>query len=343
MIGKKYGKTMTTEEAARRMGARIDAASGHIELSGVTLDAEEATEGDLCFAKEGVSAQRALERGASAVVTAQIDVAVPGPERALLRVADVGSAALRFAGSLVDESQTAIEYLGPRELTYLKMIMRRPKMLPILPARWEEAFERVMARKNPLLVTGERVLYDALRPGKAPFAERVRGYVVSADTLFRTTFRIEAYIYQYKPFPHFHLDALRRAIALAQKYELPWTLDRIGYTRHFRPVFTEGEPSVQEAMQSAKVVILSDNLEDILTAREYASDVGHWMAKTLVMVPKGMKVEGVKYPAEYSSTEEIADLAVSLHYNYLFILTADTPVEQMIRERFAAGQRGAPL
>jgi len=86
-------------------------------------------------------------------------------------------------------------------------------------------------------------------------------------------------------------------------------------------------------------VILSDNLEDILKAREYASDVGNWMAKTIVMVPPKTKVEGVKYPTYYRSSEEILELIGTLNYNYLFIYTEDGTLFQKIQHSFPE-QRG---
>ena len=326
---------MKVQDVAKLIGAQIgdkETVAGR-EIESVTLDAAAAEAGDLCFAEELEEVQQASANGATAIVCPQ-KFHTEVEEGNCLYVQEVFEAALRLAGNLVGEEKSAVEYLTPKELTYLRMIMTHKKSVAFLPERWQDAFEMVMSGAKPLIMTDNMRSYHSLRPQKRPFSDKATGYVVSADSLFRTTFKIEKYIYQYKQFPHFHLSALQRAIALCQKYEIPYTLDRIGYTHHFKPIFLEGEPSVQEVMKNEKVVILSDNLEDILEARAYASDVGNWMAKTIVMVPPKTAVEGVKYPTYYRSTEEIIELIGTLHYNYLFIYTEETSLQQRIEMEY---------
>ena len=325
---------MTIEEIARLTDAKIAEGSIPVKIDNVTIDPEASEKGDLCFAEDEAAIREAAANGASAIVCNQFQVSSMQQDLCCLTVTDVSEAALKLAGHLASEESSAIEFLPSRELSYLKMILTQKKSIAFLPDGWKEAFEIVMSGTKPLIVTDNIAYYQALRPKKAPFAEKADGYVVSADSLFRTTFKIEKYIYQYRQFPHFHLPALQRAIALCQQYALPWRLDRLGYTRHFKPIFLEGEPSVQEVMKNDKVVILSDNLEDILKARAYASDVGNWMAKTIVMVPPKTRVEGVKYPTFYHSAEEVVEMIGSLHYNYLFIYTDDRSLEQRIKKEF---------
>ncbi len=323
---------MTIEEIAALTGATLREGTVSDVIESMTIRPEEAERGDLCFAEDEAGLEIAARSGAAAIVCQR---RVPTPvacKSHLLEVEDVPLAALKLAGNLADEERVSLELLMPREITYLKMILKERRSVSPLPKAWKRAFSSMLEAKKPLYVTDDTTFYNALRPQKRAFSERADGYVVSADSLFRTTFKTGKYIYQYKQFPHFHLESLQKAIALCEKYALPYSLDKIGYTKHFRPIFLEGEPSVQEVMKNDKVVILSDNLEDIVLARNYAANVGSWMAKTIVAVPPKTKVEGVKYPTYYRSVDEILELIGSLNYNYLFVYTEDDALAQRIKE-----------
>ncbi len=314
---------MQLKKIADIMGVKEEISDGTKELLRATAFVSGAEEGDLCFVANGEEAQEAIDRGAAVVVCdkeqrERMQHRCDG-DVTLIGVDDVADAALRLAGYVTDESSASIVLTDAKTLTFFRMIVRQKRSVGLLSDSWQKSFETVMAGEKRFYVTTDARQYAALRPGKAPFGEMVSGHVVSADTLFRTTFKIGRYIYQYKPFIHFHLDALRRAVALCETFELDYSLDRITWTEHLEPIFTEGEPSVQEVMKNEKVIILSDNLEDILEARRYAANVGQWMAKTIVMVPPKTTVEGVKYPTEYCSEEALLELAGTLAYNYLFI------------------------
>ena len=329
---------MQLDKIAEIIGYKGDIADREKEVFRATAFAADAEEGDLCFAGSDAEAEEAIKKGASVVVYEKRGdeglQKLSNGKSTLLGVANVADAALRLAGHITDESTSSIALIDSKTLTFFRMILKQKKSVGVLPEAWQEAFETVIAGEKRFYVTTHAEQFAPLRPKTAPFNEKVTGHVVSADSLFRTTFKIEKYIYQYKPFIHFHLDALRRAVALCEKFELDYTLDHISWTKHLKPIFLEGEPSVQEVMKNEKVVILSDNLEDILEARQYAANVGKWMAKTVVMVPPKTTVEGVKYPTVYRSDEEMLELVGSVAYNYLFIYTDNDKIAGKILSEY---------
>jgi len=330
---------MRAEKIAEIVGAKIPEEKMDVEIGGVTVDQSETEAGELCFVEEREGCVEALERHASMVVTCKDNAALfPESDSLIAGVEDVAAAALRFAGHIVDEQDVSITCLDTKAVTFLDMILKHKKSVGFLSGAWQDAFDKVMASETPLLVTDNALFYEALRPGKKRFDQKAKGYVVSADSLFRTTFKIDRYIYQYKPLTHLHLPALQRAIAFCEAYELPYTLEQLRYTKHLMPIFLEGEPSVQEVMKSDKVVILSDNAEDIVSARAYAADIGSWMAKTVVMLPHKTKMEDVRYPTYYRSEEEILSAIESLNFHYLFIYMPDEKMQKRLKERL--GQRG---
>ena len=327
---------MKLEKIAEIIGATAEGDDLQRELFRATAYADDTEEGDLCFVPDAAAAAVAIGRGAAAVVCDREVEVEKSDACVLLRVDDAGLAAMRLAGYIRDDASATCWLLGEKEMSFLRMILKDKRNVAFLSDDWQRAFTQLIESEKRLFVGSDAALFSGLRPKQGAFSAKAPGHVVSADSLFRTTFKIGKYIYQYKQMVHFHLPVLQRAVAFCEAHELAYDIDRIGYTRHFMPIFFEGEPSVQQVMTNDRVVILSDNLEDILEAKSYASNVGSWMAKTRVAVPPKTKVEGVKYPTIYHSGEELIALAGSLSYNYLFVYTEEGAVAEEVAAALAA-------
>ena len=325
---------MTIETIRACIGGTVTHEGSCKEVFRATVYAQECEGEELCFISDEAEAKEAVYRGAGAVVYAEAAWEDLWDDMTAIRVDDVKHAAFLLAGYVVSEEDASFELLNEKQMTFLKMILKQKSNIAILPQDWKKAFTLVMESGKRLFAGTDEAMLKALRKNKKVYDQKAPGHIVSADSLFRTTFKIHKYIYQYKEMTFLHIDHLRSAVAFCKAYELPYSIDKVTYTRHFRPIFLEGEPSVQEVMKNDKVVILSDNLEDILEAREYASDIGHWMAKTVVMVPPKTKVEGIKYPTCYRSEEDILEGIEQLAYNYLFIYTREEGLQHKIRSRF---------
>ncbi|RUM68077.1 MAG: hypothetical protein DSZ05_01710 [Sulfurospirillum sp.] len=325
---------MTIEAIAACINATVTHTGVSHEVFRATVYARECEGEDLCFVRDLSEAKEAVQKGAGAVVYADETCESVLRNVTALKVADLKEAAFSLAGYVVSDEDASFELLSEKQMTFLKMILQQKSNIAILPDDWRKAFTLIMESGKRLFAGTDESMLKALRKNKKVYDKRAPGHIVSADSLFRTTFKINKYIYQYKQMTFLHIDHLRSAVAFCEAYELPYSIDKVTYTKHFRPLFLEGEPSVQEVMKNDKVVILSDNLEDILQAREYAADIGHWMAKTIVMVPPKTKVEGVKYPTFYRSDEDILEGIETLGYNYLFVYTEDEGLQHKIRSRF---------
>ena len=304
------------------------------EVFRATVYARECEGEEVCFISDEVEAKEAVRRGAGAVVYAEKAWERLWGDITAIKVDDVKQAAFLLAGYVVSDEDASFELFNEKQMTFLKMILTQKSNIVFLPEEWKKAFTLIMESGKRLFAGTDKEMLKALRKNIKVYDQKAPGYIVSADSLFRTTFKIGKYIYQYKEMTFLHIEHLRSAVAFCETYELPYSIDKVTYTRHFRPIFLEGEPSVQEVMKNDKVVILSDNLEDILEAREYANDIGHWMAKTIVMVPPKTKIEGIKYPTYYRNEEDILEGVRQLSYNYLFVYTQEEGLQHKIRSRF---------
>ena len=325
---------MTIETIQANIDGTVTCKGTCKEVFHATVYAKECEGEDLCFISDEAEAKEAVRRGAGAVVYEESRYEELFRNITAIKVDSVRQAAFLLAGYVVSEEDASFELLSEKQMTFLKMILKRKSNIVFLPKDWKKAFTLIMESGKRLFASIDETMLKALRQKIKVYDRKAPGHIVSADSLFRTTFKINKYIYQYKEMTFIHIDHLRSAVSFCEAYELPYSIDKVTYTKHFRPIFLEGEPSVQEVMKNDKVVILSDNLEDILEAREYASDIGHWMAKTIVMVPPKMKVEGIKYPTHYRNEEDILEGIEKLAYNYLFIYTQDEGLQYKIRSRF---------
>ena len=322
---------MTIAKIAEIIGAvHIDGQTDET-IESVTVRVSEVGPGDLCFVEKYDEAQEAIVAGAAVIVcdtSCQIKANIT-----VLQVEDVGEAALRLAGYLVDENYVSIERLDTRAITFVQMIVTRKKMVAILDTSWKKCFEGVMSRDKRLFLTDNEKYFTALRPGKAIFTEEAEGYVVHADSLFRTTFKLDGYVYQYKPMPFFHLPFLQQAVALCRRYELPYDISRIGWSRHFRPIFRDHESKAGAPVCGSCVVVLSDHIDDIVAGRDYLHESGGVVVKTVILVPQGFSDERLYYPHYYYNEVDILEEVESTTCDYLFVLTENTGLWSKIQSR----------
>jgi hypothetical protein len=179
----------------------------------------------------------------------------------------------------------------------------------------------------------DKELMKLIKPDVPKLTKEVEGYAVS-DTLFKTTFKVGGYVYQEKDMTPLHLEYLLRVIDFCETHELPYSMERIKYTKHFTPVFIDGELNTAKASKSDKVVIFTDNTSDITKAREYVMRSNMWV-KSIVLTPPKTKVPGIDHPHWFNSEEEVRELLKNIHFNYAFIYNADRSILNTIKEEYS--------
>ena len=174
---------------------------------------------------------------------------------------------------------------------------------------------------------------ELIKPDVSKLKKEVDGYAVS-DTLFRTTFKVGGFVYQEKELIPFHLEYLLRVIDFCNTQELDYSVERLKYTKHFTPVFIDGNLKSTKASKSDRVAIFTDNLTDITKAREYVMRSNMWV-KSVVMTPPKTKVPGIDHPHWFETKEELQDLLKNIHFNYAFIYNADKSMLHTIQEEYS--------
>jgi ferrochelatase len=297
-------------------------------VDGATAFPSKVDPGDLFFAVRHEDIPTALANGAYAIVYAG-DVTISDDEIAWIRVDDLSEAAFRLLRYVLLKKEAEFVRLRPHEMSFLRQILTHRGNITFLSDTWYKAFEQILNGEGHLFVSTDADLLERIKPDASVLEEEAEGYPVS-DTLFRSTFRIGKYVYQDREMAPFHLPHLLRTVAFCEAHALPYAIDRIRYTRHFLPVFVNGRLETVTKGNSDRVLIFTDNLEDIVRAREYIRYQATWV-KSIVLTPPKTKVENVERPYWFASPEAAMQIIRETHFNYAFIYALDKSVLKHFR------------
>ena len=286
-------------------------------------------QGDLFFAASAEDIPAAVDNGAYAIIY-EGDTEILDPEIAWIKVDSVKASAFRLLRYVLLSKEADFYLLDKHEMSLLRMILTHKGNVTFLPNAWNKAFEQILNGEGHLFVSTDEELMRLIKPESTKLTKQAEGYPVS-DTLFKSTFRIGKYIYQDIKLVPFHLDYLLRVVYLCDQYELPYSIDRIQYTRHFMPLYIDNNLHTVTQGSSDKVLIFTDDLSNVVRAREYVRYQTTWV-KSIVLTPPKTKVENVERPHWFTTVEEAREILTSVHYNYAFVYSLDKEVFKSFEE-----------
>ena len=289
--------------------------------------------GDLFFSSNQEEIDKAIENGAYAIVYDDENIVRNDNEIAWIKVSDIQLAAFKLIRYVIIKKEAQFFLLSEHELTFLKMILLHKNNISFVSNDWRKAFEQILNSEDSLFVGTDKELMKLIKPDVVKLEREVEGYPVS-DTLFRSTFKVGGFVYQEKELIPFHLEYLLRAIDFCENQDLPYSVDRIKYTKHFMPVFIDLKLKSTRPSNSDRVAIFTDSLSDITKAREYVMRSNMWV-KSIVLTPPKTKVPGIDHPHWFNNEEEVRELLKNIHFNYAFIYNADKSILNTIKEEYS--------
>ncbi len=302
-------------------------------INSVTVYPSKIDEGDLFISNNSDDIAKALENGAYAIIFSDSNIEVSDSEVAWIQVEDIQKAAFRLIRYVLISREANFYLFNEHELSFLKMLLTKKSNIEILPDDWRKMFEKILNSNIKMFVGTNSELMKMIKPDVSILNKDASCEIIT-DTLFKTTFKINGYIYQEKDITPFHVDYLQRVVEFCDKHYLPYDLDRVRYTKHFVPVFIDGFLHVMKPSKSDKVAIFTDNLKDIYKAREYVRYNGAWV-KTIVLTPPKTKVDGVDRPNWYESIDDAREILKNSYFNYAFVYALDRSMLPKIREEYS--------
>ncbi len=288
--------------------------------------------GDLFFSSNQEEIDQALANGAYAIVYDDEKIIKNDDEIAWIKVSDIQLAAFKLIRYVIIKKEAQFYLLSVHELTFLKMIMKHKGTVSFIANDWRKAFEQILNSEDSLFVGTDKELMSMIKPDVQKLEKEVDGYLVS-DTLFRSTYKVDGFIYQEKELIPFHLEYLLRVVHFCNVHALPYTMDRVKYTKHFLPVFIDAKLNSTKPSNSDRVAIFTDNTSDITKAREYVMRSNMWV-KSVVFTPPKTKVPGIDHPHWFETEEELRELLKTIQFNYAFIYNADKTILNKIKEEY---------
>jgi len=289
--------------------------------------------GDLFFSSNQEEIDQAIANGAYAIVYDEDSIVRKDEEIAWIKVSDIQLAAFKLIRYVIIKKEAKFFLLSEHELSFLKMILLHKGNISFIAHDWRKAFEQILNSDAGLFVGADKELMQLIQPDIKKLDREVEGYPIS-DTLFKSTFKVDGYVYQEKDLIPFHLEYLLRVVHFCKTQDLPFSVDRIKYTKHFIPVFIDGNLQSTKASKSDKVAIFTDNISDITKAREYVMRSNMWV-KSIVLTPPKTKVPGIDRPHWFESEEEVRELLKNTLFNYAFIYNADKSILNTIKEEYS--------
>ncbi len=311
-------------------GGRLENEPQVQAIESATVFPSKVETGDLFFAARSEDIPTAVERGAYTVIHEGERPRNLDEEIAWIAVDSVKEAAFKLLRYVMLRKEADLVLLRPHEESFLRMILTHKGNVTFLPREWTKAFETILNSDQHLFVGSDRELLETITPEPEHLGEPAEGQMIS-DTLFRSTFKVHGYIYQQKEMAPFHLDHLLQVVAFCDRKELPYSLDKLRYTRHFQPLFVDANLGSVPKGASDRVVIFVDNIGDIVQAREYVRFQSSW-AKSIVLTPPRTKVENVDRPYWFETPEEAKEILKKAHFNYAFVYSLDKELLKEMRE-----------
>ena len=281
-------------------------------------------QGDLLFASTIEDISTAVENGAYAIVYDIEGVEILDSEIAWIKVRSVKESAFRLLRYVLLNKLADFRLLDKHEMTFLKMILTHKNNITFLSTEWNKAFEQILNGNGHLFVSTDEDLMRLIKPESIRLTKETEGYPVS-NTLFKSTFRIGTYIYQDIKLAPFHLEYLLRVIYFCEQYDLPYMVDKIRYTKHFMPLYVNNNLLTVSQGASDKVLIFTDDLANVIKARDYVRYQTTWV-KSVVLTPPKTKVDNVGRPCWFTTVEEAREILTTVHYNYAFVYSLDKEV-----------------
>ncbi len=302
-------------------------------IEGATVFPSKVEHGDLFISSNRDEIDTALENGAYCIIYDDATIAISDSDTAWIKVHSIEEAGFKLLRYVILEKEASFFYLNEHENSFLKMILLQKSNIIFIANEWRKAFEQILNSSQKLFVGTNKELMYRIKPDVKILNRDVEGYIVD-DTLFKSTFKVNNYVYQDKELAPFHLNYLLSVIDFCKDNDLPYSIDRVKYTKHFVPVFIDGALNTTHSSKSDKVVIFADNLQDINRAREYIKFNGTWV-KSIVLTPPKTKVDNIARPHWFETEEEVREILKSVHFNYAFIYSLDKSVLNQIKEEYS--------
>ncbi len=307
---------MTIENLINIIGGELVNEPKIKRVESATIYPSKVDSGDLFFATDKESADKAIENGAFAIVY-EDELEITDSEIAYIKVESIKEATLKFLRYVVLQKESKIYLFEDIDISFLKQIVsRRSSIYTIISSDWKKSFEAVLNSDYEVYITNSKELAESLSPNYKTQKELAYGYIIS-DSLLKTTFKIDKYIYQNAQMSPLFIDNIKKVVKFCQDWDIEYDINRLKYTKEFRPFYVEDDLTPSNIGTTEKVLIFVNDLKIVDRAIQYLRHDGKWI-KSIVLTPPKSKLETVDRPNWYQNEQEAKEILKNNFFHYAF-------------------------
>ena len=307
---------MTIENLINIIGGELVNEPKIKRVESATIYPSKVDSGDLFFATDKESADKAIENGAFAIVY-EDELEITDSEIAYIKVESIKEATLKFLRYIVLQKESKIYLFEDIDISFLKQIVsRRSSIYTIISSDWKKSFEAVLNSDYEVYITNSKELAESLSPNYKTQKELAYGYIIS-DSLLKTTFKIDKYIYQNAQMSPLFIDNIKKVVKFCQDWDIEYDINRLKYTKEFRPFYVEDDLTPSNIGTTEKVLIFVNDLKIVDRAIQYLRHDGKWI-KSIVLTPPKSKLETVDRPNWYQNEQEAKEILKNNFFHYAF-------------------------
>ncbi len=307
---------MTIENLINIIGGELVNEPKIKRVESATIYPSKVDSGDLFFATDKESADKAIENGAFAIVY-EDELEITDSEIAYIKVESIKEATLKFLRYVVLQKESKIYLFEDIDISFLKQIVsRRSSIYTIISSDWKKSFEAVLNSNYEVYITNSKELAESLSPNYKTQKELAYGYIIS-DSLLKTTFKIDKYIYQNAQMSPLFIDNIKKVVKFCQDWDIEYDINRLKYTKEFRPFYVEDDLTPSNIGTTEKVLIFVNDLKIVDRAIQYLRHDGKWI-KSIVLTPPKSKLETVDRPNWYQNEQEAKEILKNNFFHYAF-------------------------
>lgn len=308
---------MTIENLTNIIGGTIINQPKVAKVDAATIYQSKVELGDLFFALSSEDIVKAVEKGAYAVVFEGANPQITDSEIAYIKVDSIKDASIKFLRYILVQKESQIYYFEDIESSFLKQIVnRKSSIYTILSNNWQKSFETILNSNYEIYITINKEDASALSPNYKTLTKEASGYIIS-DSLLKTTFKIEKYIYQNMDIAPFFVDNLKKVVAFCKDNDIEYDINRIKYTSEFKPYYVDKKLNLSQKGSTEQVLIFVNSTKIVDKSIKYLRLQSKWI-KSIVLTPPKIKLETIERATWYKTPQEAKEILLNNHFNYAF-------------------------
>jgi ferrochelatase len=304
---------MTIENLINIIDAKLINSPQVKKIESATMFPSKVEMGDLFFATDLDSVDRAIENGAYAIVF-EGDIEIKDSEIAYLKVDSIKEASSRLLRYVLTKKEAKIYHFKRVELNLLKQIStKKSHLYAVLPQNFQKSFELILNSHYDIFITDNLEYAKKLTSNYLTLKEEINGYLIS-DSLLKSSFKLDNFIYQNIQLPPIFFKNLKRVSHFLKSFNQEFDIRKIRYSSFFKPYFIDNKLNILNSSQ--KVIIFVEELETIELAIKYLKENSRW-TKSIAITPPKVELKSIR-PFWVDSVDSAKEVLKRESFNYAF-------------------------